>query len=221
MGKKINMIDRKFGRLNVLNEVKQKDKDGSIKYLCLCDCGNKKIINGTSLRSGRIVSCGCYNKEIITKKEPFYKDKLYGILSSMKQRCYNKNDKAYKNYGNRGIKICDEWLNNYLNFKEWALSNGYKEGLWIDRIDNNKNYEPNNCRWATPKEQQNNKRVNVVLTINGQSKNIKEWAEYSGIKHGTLYRRLQLGWNPDDLLKEVNKKYSHSEAIKKSLKKII
>lgn len=219
MGKKVeNMIGRRFGRYVVLEETKERKKDGTIKYLCRCDCGNERIVSGSLLRSGQSKSCGCYNRDVVKKENPNYKKPLYGILNSMKQRCNNKNDKAYHNYGARGIRVCEEWAKDFNSFEEWAINNGYRNGLWIDRIDDNGNYEPNNCRWATPKEQQNNKRTNVMITINGETKNIEEWSNISGIGWATIKRRIELGWENENLLKPVQKKYSHSEKIKEGIR---
>lgn len=212
MGKKVEMIGRRFGRLIVLSEDKR-DSQGIIYYKCLCDCGNQKIIKGTSLRAGTTKSCGCYNREIITKINPDYKKKLYSIYRGMKNRCYNKNDKAFCNYGGRGIQISPEW-DKYKKFESWAYNNGYSEGLWIDRIDNDGDYSPDNCRWTTPKKQQNNKRTCKYITINGKTQSVTEWAEETGINRSTIYRRIKLGYKGIDLIKPVNQAHSHSEQIK-------
>lgn len=108
----------------------------------------------------------------------------------MKERCNNPNNPAYKNYGGRGIRICDEWLKDYKVFKKWAIENGYTDDLTIDRIDNNGNYEPNNCRWVSNKVQANNRRSNVLITYKGKTQNIKQWALELGINYKTLHRRL-------------------------------
>ena len=170
------------------------------------------------MRAGVSVSCGCYNRDVIRKfGESVYKEKLYYVWHSMKQRCSNPNDKAYPNYGGRGIKVCTEWEHDYLAFKKWAMGNGYKPGLWIERVDNSKDYSPNNCRWETPKQQQRNKRTNVLVMIGGVEKCIAEWAELSGIPFATLERRIELGWPAEKLLSPVDKRYSHSEAIRKAI----
>ena len=213
MGKKVEMIGKRFGRLLVLAEDKR-GTNGNIYYKCLCNCGKEKVIDGRSLRLGITKSCGCYNHDIITKDNPKYKTKLYGVYQSIKSRCNCPGDRAYHNYGGRGIKLSPEW-SPFEKFKAWAEGNGYKEGLWIDRIDNNKDYSPDNCRWATPKEQQNNKRTNLLITIGGVTKTATEWADSSGISSATLYRRVQLGWQGEDILKPVDKTRSHGEAIKK------
>lgn len=122
----------------------------------------------------------------------------------MKRRCDNKNVKAYADYGGRGIRVCDDWSNSYVAFMEWALSNGYKETLSIDRIDNNGNYEPSNCRWVDMTTQANNRRSNVIYTYNGETHNIAEWADITGITYKTLHYRLSHGWDIGRALTQKN-----------------
>lgn len=129
--------------------------------------------------------------------------KLRNVLCGMRYRCCNPKSRDYADYGGRGIKVCDEWLdkeNGHKNFRKWAVENGWKEGLSIDRIDVNGNYEPANCRWATPKEQANNRRDNLYVTIKGVTKTAKEWAEQVGIKEASFISRLDYGWDEERLL---------------------
>ena len=126
---------------------------------------------------------------------------LYLRYYHMKARCYNPNCKAYKNYGGRGIRICDEWLEDFMNFYNWAIENGYQDNLTIDRIDNNGNYEPSNCRWITDYEQRFNKRNNKILTIERETKTITEWAKLYNLNIHTIYSRIRYGWKGKDLLK--------------------
>lgn len=149
-----------------------------------------------------------------------YKEKLYSVWNAMKQRCSNENDKAFQNYGGRGIFVCDLWKNDYIAFKAWAESSGYRPGLWLDRKDNDGPYSPNNCRWAEPKTQQRNKRTNVMLSIGGVKKCISEWAEESGLSFATIKRRIELGWPEDHILDPVDHRYSHSELIKAAMEGI-
>ncbi len=125
-------------------------------------------------------------------------------LCGMKRRCYKPQDKSYKDYGGRGISVCDEWMDKkhgHKNFQEWAIANGWKKGLSIDRIDNNGNYSPDNCRWATPKQQSNNTRFNRLVTINGETKTLSEWADFVGISQRAMTGRIEAGWSEEDLLK--------------------
>lgn len=144
----------KFGRLTVLGEAIERNSIGNVRWICSCECGNYTVVDGHNLNSGATASCGCIHKETITKHglsldENGKPTRLFLIWNGMKNRCYNSNDKAYKWYGGKNIKVCDEWLNDYPAFYNWAYDNGYKEGLSIDRINPNGNYEPNNCQWLT------------------------------------------------------------------------
>jgi hypothetical protein len=127
--------------------------------------------------------------------------RLYNTWLHMKGRCYRKTDEHFKYYGARGIKMCDQWKEDFNSFREWSLSNGYKAGLTIDRINNNGDYEPSNCRWVSMKDQCNNRRSNILVTINGVTHNIQEWSEISGVKYHTVYRRFKCGWTGIELLK--------------------
>ena len=139
--------------------------------------------------------------------------RIYNIYRGIKNRCFNKNDYHYKWYGEKGITICDEWLNNYKSFEIWSLENGYQDNLSIDRIDNNGNYEPSNCRWVSHKIQCNNRKTNHLLTINGETKTITEWAEKNRIDRKVIERRIKKGITGEDLLKQP--------AYKKDLRKIM
>lgn len=214
MGQKVEMIGKRFGRLLVLAEDKR-GNGGVIYYKCLCDCGKEKVVNGVSMRRGLIKSCGCYHLERVSKDNPIYKRRLYRKYWSMRNRCEYPGSRYYYCYGGRGIKVCDEWK-EFEVFEKWAYENGFKEGLTLDRIDVNGNYEPNNCRWITQKEQCYNTRRNVYITRNGKRKTVTEWSEITGIGKATIQRRMELGWDEKDLLKPVDKFYSHGKEIKKS-----
>ena len=160
MSKINDLTNKKFGKLEVIKYYGS-NKNGRALWLCKCECGNMKVVVGNSLLNKATISCGCYNKEQArerrTKHSMSY-SKLYKVWGGMKTRCYNKNFVYYRNYGGRGIKICDEWLTNFLLFYNWAINNGYEEGLTIDRINNDGDYEPSNCRWITRAEQNRNQR---------------------------------------------------------------
>ena len=144
--------------------------------------------------------------------------KLYFVYHKIKDRCYNPNEKGYKNYGGRGIAMCQEWQDDFMNFYNWAIENGYKEGLSIDRINNNGNYEPSNCRWATREIQNKNKRSNRYITFNGETKTLTDWSLSLGFSDDTVRRRLKDGWSIERALterlhKENIGKHKSSEGI--------
>lgn len=159
--KLLDLVGKKYGKLTVVKEAEaiQYSYCKVRRWECLCDCGNITIVRQSDLRGGRTLSCGCYNYESRNVKHGFSSTKLYDVYIHMKQRCNNKRDKSYKDYGGRGIKVCKEWSNNPESFIEWANTNGYKDGLTIDRIDVDGNYCPENCRWADHETQCINQRI--------------------------------------------------------------
>ena len=164
-----DLSGRRFGRLKVLKRVKN-DKYKHVKYLCMCDCGKIVEVRGDGLLSKHTQSCSCLHDEILLKnkgnvKHGKYGTRLYRIWSAIKRRCNNPNTINYKDYGGRGITMCNEWLNNFLSFHEWALNNGYKDNLTIERLNVNESYSPLNCKWVTYKRQNNNKRNSFKIII--------------------------------------------------------
>ena len=132
------------------------------------------------------------------------KEHLYMVWCTIKQRCLNPNNKQYSYYGGRGITICDEWVNDYSAFREWSTNNGYQKGLQIDRIDNDGNYEPSNCRWVDRKTQSNNKSSNILLSYNGKTQTLQQWSEETGISTDALYYRYHAGKSAEEILKKYN-----------------
>lgn len=193
------MIGKKFGRLTVIEETGERDKHKYKIYKCQCSCGNIIYTNCNSLKSGNTKSCGCLKNEKLTKHGKYY-TRLYRIYNNMKNRCCNKKHRDFQYYGGRGVTVCDEWLDDFTTFYDWAMKNGYKDNLTLDRIDVNGDYEPSNCRWTTPKEQANNTRNNVCLTYNGETKTLHQWADTLGLKYACLYSRYRRKWKIKDIL---------------------
>lgn len=285
---KVDLVGKRFGRLTVIAE-DGRTKSNSIRWKCICDCGNIKTIDGAELRRGHVASCGCFRKEkakedalkrgikedlsgrtfsnwtVIkyvgnekweckckcgaikhvkrnslvlgkstqctecshkarAKKRVTHGDsysKLYKVYHSMHDRCENKNAEQYKNYGSRGIKVCDEWSgeNGYVNFREWAYANGYNEtaprgNCSIDRIDVNGHYEPSNCKWSNSKEQANNMRRNIKVNYNGETKTIAEWAEETGKAYASLSYRIKAGWDAKEAIELPSNKHSRFKRMR-------
>ena len=190
-----SLVGKKIGKLTVIK--KDENSKRRSRYLCRCDCGKEKIILGQSLKSGNTKSCGCLISETTKQVHSTHgksKTRLYCIYNNMKQRCYNPNNTRYKQYGGRGIKICDEWLDDFMNFYNWAMENGYQDNLTIDRIEGNDIYKPSNCRWVGNKTQQNNLRTNTYLKYNGETKTIAEWCRVLYLNYHTVVTRLSRGW---------------------------
>lgn len=190
----IDMTGKKINMLTVL--YRSESLKGRTRWHCRCDCGKELDIYYTHLKNGQY-SCGCATSKRISEKMKVHgmtDTRLFGIWMKMKERCYRKNNKSYKDYGGRGITICQEWL-NFDNFADWAISNGYTDELTIDRIDVNGNYEPVNCRWATAKEQANNKRNTKYFEYKGEQKTLSQLADEYGIKYRLLRERIvDEGW---------------------------
>ena len=207
MPKTIPMIGKRFGRLTVIAEGEKSGTSRSARWICRCDCGNiTKPIPGEVLRKGDSKSCGCYKRDLTIQRSATHNlchSRIYRIWSLMKDRCYNPNSPKYRRYGAREIGICDEWLNSFEAFYVWAMANGYSEDLTLDRKNNDKGYSPENCRWATPVDQANNRGNQIFHEINGEVKTLSQWARQSGVKYSTIYARHNAGWTGENLIRKA------------------
>lgn len=207
-----------YGRLTVIKRVESRMIGAH--WLCQCECGNTKIVKGSNLRTGDIQSCGCWNSERASKaaKENntthgLSKHGLYQIWHGMKKRCLCKTDPGYRNYGGRGIAICDEWMNDVQAFIQWAISSGYRKGLTIDRKDNNGSYSPENCRWATIKQQSRNTRNTIMVTYKGMIMSFPDFVDmFACVTYNAARQRFRNGWSleriantPARITKRTNK----------------
>lgn len=190
----LNLDGQKFGKLTVLKTHYLKKKNLWFS-LCKCECGKEFITSIGNIRRGNVKTCGGKQCSPLIKHGKI-NSRLYCIWNNAKGRCYNKNNKDYKNYGARGIEFCEEWKSDFNAFYKWAVSNGYDDKLTLDRKDNNEGYNPKNCRWITNIEQQNNKRGNKVFTYNGITLTITQWEKFLGIGRGVIsYRMKKMGMN--------------------------
>ncbi len=191
-----DLTGQKFNHLTVIKYVGRKNK--KTIWHCVCDCGNEKDVDSNSLISGNTKACGCHQYDGLEKRRTHGKSKtrLYRIWSNMKSRCYYPNAKYFENYGGRGIRVCDEWINDFVKFYEWAMENGYSDNLTIDRIDNDGNYSPTNCQWVTRSTQMNNVRNNRIIEYNGKEQTLAEWAVELEMPYYILNGRINsLNWD--------------------------
>jgi len=203
----IDITGQKFNRLTAIEPCYCKKGKGWY-WKFKCDCGNEKVMFLSAVKNGYSKSCGCLTREVASvrgksnTKHGLSKHPLYKKWRGIKQRCFLKSRDGYENYGGRGITMCDEWLgkNGFYNFYNWAIQNGYKKGLTIDRIDVNGNYEPTNCRWVTMKTQGNNRRNNKLIEYKGTTHTIAEWADIIGVNRSNIHNRLHNGWTIEEAL---------------------
>lgn len=192
----IDITGQKFGRLTVIRLVEHGKHGDAPKWECRCDCGNIVVHRYAVLKNGHSLSCGCLRKEMLVERQTKHGDsqsRLYQVWLDMKKRCSNPKYLGWKDYGGRGITFCKEW-EDYVTFHAWAMTNGYRDDLMIDRINNDGNYESSNCRWVNRKIQNNNKGNHILLTHQGITKNLQQWADDLGLHRETLIHRLKVGW---------------------------
>jgi len=197
-GREVNLNGKTFGRLTVI----AKDlKRGSRYWMCACSCGNRTSVRDDHLSLGDVVSCGCFLTEVLRKRGTHHDTQdgrvstEYRCWSTMIQRCTNPQRKDYPRYGGRGISVCERWLFSFEHFLE-DMGRKPLRSLTIERIENKGDYRPGNCRWATTAEQNRNTRTNLRITIDAETMCLAAWAERSGVKAPTIWRRLRSGWDP-------------------------
>ena len=202
MSRFIDLTGQKFGKLIVVKFMCRLNFHSM--YHCACDCGGMAIVTSNNLRRGHTTSCGCQSSKTTlgqrSKTHGLRNHPLYESWIGMRNRCYWQKHNRFQYYGGKGITVCDEWVDDFMAFYQWGIANGWKRGLQIDRIENSKNYSPDNCRFRTIKQQARNRTSNVQLTIDGVTKIVVEWAEEFKIHPTTIHRRLKNG-------------YSHKEAV--------
>lgn len=184
-----DLTGKRFERLVPIKQVGRSASRGVI-WECKCDCGNIVTVKAQSLKSGETKSCGCFNRDKSTK-HGLCNTRLYRIWHGIKCRCYEEKNKKYYLYGAKGIKMCEEWKNDFKKFYEWSISNGYNEKLTIDRIDSEGDYEASNCRWANIYTQNNNRKINHYLEYNGEKHTIAEWARIYKVNRDFFYNRMR------------------------------
>jgi len=198
---RLELINKNFGRLVVVS-FSHVDSGKNSHWDCVCDCGKLTTVRGSHLKNGATKSCGCLRSEVVSSYQKTHGKsftKTYISWSSMKRRCNNKNSIGYKNWGGRGIKYCKEW-NVFENFHK-DMGDKPGKNYSLDRIDNNKGYSKDNCRWATRKEQNRNRRDNILHKYNGKSRTLTEISELTGIKRATIWSRINiLGWTLEEAL---------------------
>ena len=200
------IIGNKYNHLLVIERAEDyiRKCDGKHRpmYKCLCDCGKTKVILGRSIVNGTTKSCRCLIGKNLYKNGCSNKERLYTTWNNIKLRCsgMGKNNKKY--YYDKNIYICKEWANNYMSFRNWALNNGYNDTLTIDRIDNSKGYEPDNCRFVNRTEQANNKTNNFIVYYKGEKYTLAQLSKMFNIAPNTIRRRIYLGWDIDRTLNE-------------------
>lgn len=206
------LIGQRFGRLTV-ESVIYYDTRRRARVVCHCDCGEIVDVYLSALNSGRLKSCGCFRRDTAHEhaidRNTIHNGtgtRLFRIWTGLRQRCHNTRSKVYKDYGGRGITVCPEW-ETFIPFRDWALANGYREDLSLDRLDNDGPYSPGNCRWATVAEQNLNKRNNTLVEYEGQLIPIAEAARLSGINHQTISDRHRRGITGPDLYRPASSRH--------------
>lgn len=202
---KNDLTGQRFGKLVVQRRSadRGRGKKPLVKWDCLCDCGNITTVSTGALKTGHTKSCGC-----LWKSHGYAnKEKLYQVWLNMRRRCYEPTNKRWEHYGGKGIQVCGEWKDDYLAFREWAMSNGYKKSLTLDRVDNDGDYCPENCRWADLKTQQNNTSRNRWVEFEGKKYTVSQLADRLGLTYTALLHRLDRGWPMERIASQKQRRW--------------
>lgn len=197
----VNLVGGRYGKLMVLRFSHIHLRKAY--WVCLCDCGEEKILRGNSLRSGNTTSCGCFHKEQHIERlrsHGLSKERVYRIWAGIKTRCFTNNHHSYLHYGARGITICKEWEDDFLAFYNWAMANGYDDDLTIERREVNGNYEPNNCTWIPARDQPKNRRTSLFIDFQDLTMTPTEFSNAFDIPYTTVIKRLSDGWSANRIL---------------------
>lgn len=208
----LDLRGQRFGRLVAIQNTGRKTKSGNFIWICQCDCGKQTEANTGALKTGQKISCGCYKVDRMSQLNKTHggrNERLYLVWMDMRRRCNDKKDIQFSNYGARGISVCKEW-EDYANFRKWAEESGYNQDAKVgkctlDRIDTNKGYSPDNCRWVDMKVQNNNRRNNLLLTYNGKTQTAAQWERELGLYKGSVSRHIRLGWSIERTLGKAEK----------------
>ncbi len=200
-----NLTGQTFGKLYVVKRV-ENDAQGTVQYLCRCECGNEKIVRANHLKRGAVRSCGCLASALTSQRNTTHNKtgtRLYRIWRGIKVRCYDAHHKDFRDYGAKGVTICDEWRDDFQAFYDWAMANGYEENLSIDRIDNSKGYSPDNCRWADNIQQANNKTTNYYVVYKNERLTLSELARKYHLNYTVLGKAIRAGKSLEEAVRRA------------------
>lgn len=222
LGRAMDLKGHKYNRLLVLEYKDRWGGENRTRWKCKCDCGNIAYVLGKELRSGGTKSCGCLHADVMPEHNRKHKTthgmsdtRIYNIWNKMVERCTLIGGTKYDEYGGKGIKVHEEWRDNFVSFYEWSMDNGYEDKLTIDRIDNDGDYTPNNCRWVGWNTQARNRSNTILYEYNGVNKPLIEWAEILGIKSDTLYSRYKNGLRGKELLRVIDMRTNGKRLVSK------
>lgn len=196
----IDLTGQRFGRWTVVSRAEKRPSSKQAMWTCKCDCGNMGYVSSQDLRTGISKSCGCYNIEVIKKRDTKHGcsgTRLYNIWLGIRDRTKREANQNYYRYGGRGIDIYPPWRDNFLEFKSWSDENGYDDTLTIDRIDNDRGYYPDNCRWTDYLTQANNTSKNLYIILDGEKHTLSEWCRIKNVDYSMVRGRIKRGWEKD------------------------